>query len=337
LFQSLTGISSAVLTQSRVSELLGNFKRKRIAIIGDLMVDKYVWGTVGRISPEAPVPIVEVETETERLGGAANVANNIQSLGADPLLIGVIGSDINGTHLSQLVQRRGCSAEGLIVDESRPTTIKTRVIAHNQHVVRIDSEHKKEISLPIQERILAVLQHNISSLDGIIIEDYNKGVVVRALIPRIVELARKKEKIVAVDPKFHNFFEYENVTVFKPNKKEAEEALGRKFYTEADVGEAGKELLKRLKARNVLLTRGEKGMSLFEDSGAVTNIPTHARRVSDVSGAGDTVIATLTLALASGATMYESSLLANYAAGVVVAEVGIVPIEPQALIASIIG
>jgi rfaE bifunctional protein kinase chain/domain len=278
-----------------------------------------------------------VETETERLGGAANVANNIQSLGGDPLLIGVIGQDMNGTHLSQLVQKNGCSAEGLIVDDSRPTTIKTRVIAHNQHVVRIDSEQKKEISRLIQDRIIAVLNHNLSSIDGIIIEDYNKGVVVSTLIPRIVELALKKGKIVAVDPKFNNFFAYENVTVFKPNKKEAEEALGRRLHTEEEVGEAGRELLKRLKARNVLLTRGERGMSLFEESGSVTNVPTVARKVADVSGAGDTVIATLTLALASGATMYESSLLANYAAGVVVAEVGIVPIEQQALLTSIIG
>ena len=326
-----------MLTHSRVSELLGNCKNKRIAVIGDLMIDKYVWGTVARISPEAPVPVVEVNTETERLGGAANVANNIQSLGGIPVLFGVVGNDANGARLLQLVEQQGCTTEGIVTDESRPTTIKTRVIAHNQHVVRIDSEQKKEISAAIQEKILTVLRRIISGLDAIIFEDYNKGVLAASLIAQVIELARKNNTIVTVDPKFNNFFSYRNVTVFKPNIKEAEEALGRKLLTDADVDQAGKELLERLQAENVLITRGEKGMSLIDRSGAVVTVPTQAQKVADVSGAGDTVIAALTLALAGGATLHEAALLANHAAGVVVAEVGIVPIEPAALLHSIAG
>lgn len=326
-----------MLTQSRVAELLKNCKNKRIAVVGDLMIDKYVWGTVARISPEAPVPVVEVDTETDRLGGAANVANNIQSLGGIPVLLGVAGNDANGARLLQLVEQQGCTTEGIVTDESRPTTIKTRVIAHNQHVVRIDSEQKKEISPAIQEKILAVLRHIIGGLDAIIFEDYNKGVIAAPLITQMIELAKKNNTIVTVDPKFNNFFSYQNVTVFKPNKKEAEEALGRKLLTDADVNLAGKELLERLHAGNVLITRGEKGMSLFDRSGSVVTVPTQAQKVTDVSGAGDTVIATLTLALAGGATLHEAALLANHAAGVVVAEVGIVPIEPAALLHSIAG
>ena len=301
------------------------------------MIDKYVWGTVARISPEAPVPVVEVDKETERLGGAANVANNIQSLGGIPVLFGVVGNDVNGTQLLQLVEQQGCTTEGIVTDESRPTTIKTRVIAHNQHVVRIDSEQKKEISAVIQEKILAVLRRVVGGLDAIIFEDYNKGAIAAPLITQVIELARKNNTIVTVDPKFNNFFSYQNVTVFKPNIKEAEEALGRKLLTDADVNQAGKELLERLHAGNVLITRGEKGMSLFDRSGAVVTVPTQAQKVADVSGAGDTVIATLTLALAGGATLHEAALLANHAAGVVVAEVGIVPIEPTALLHSIAG
>jgi rfaE bifunctional protein kinase chain/domain len=301
------------------------------------MIDKYVWGTVVRISPEAPVPVVEVNTETERLGGAANVANNIQSLGGIPVLFGVVGNDANGARLLQLVEQQGCTTEGIVTDESRPTTIKTRVIAHNQHVVRIDSEQKKEISAAIQEKILTVLRHIIGGLDAIIFEDYNKGVIAASLITHVIELARKNNTIVTVDPKFNNFFSYRNVTVFKPNIKEAEEALGRKLLTDADVDKAGKELLERLQAENVLITRGEKGMSLFDRSGAVVTVPTQAQKVADVSGAGDTVIATLTLALAGGATLHEAALLANHAAGVVVAEVGIVPIKPAALLHSVAG
>lgn len=295
------------------------------------MVDRYFWGSVNRISPEAPVPVVEVESESTRLGGAANVANNIASLGGIPVMIGVVGNDSGGGLLQGILKDLGFSNSGIIVDPSRPTTIKTRVIAHHQHVVRIDQEVKNDISPLIQEKILETLRREIEAVDGIILQDYNKGVIVAPLIREIVGLARKSSKTITADPKFNNFFEYRHVTVFKPNRNESEEALGKRLTGTASIEQAGWEILKRLEAENVLLTLGEQGMSLFEKSGSVTHVSTQAKKVSDVSGAGDTVISTLTMALVAGATIREASSLANYAGGVVVGEVGIVPIEKHAL------
>ncbi len=323
-------------SENRLKELLLKFRSKRIAVVGDVMVDKYLWGSVARISPEAPVPIVEVEKETERLGGAANVANNVKSLGGWPLLIGVVGDDANGTLLTKLLSGQGCPIDGIVRDASRPTTIKTRVIAHNQHVVRIDNEQKREISPAVQEQILSVLRSTIASLDGIILEDYNKGVIVAPLIHQIIEMAREHGKIVTVDPKFQNFFEYKNASVFKPNRKEVEEALGMKLTSDESVHEAAVLLKKKLNAENVLITLGEQGMSLLDNQNSLLHLPTQARHVADVSGAGDTVIATLTMALASGASIHESASLANFAGGVVCGEVGIVPIMPDALLSRVL-
>jgi len=318
-------------SENRVDQLLANVKSKKIAVVGDVMIDRYVWGSVSRVSPEAPVPVVEVEREFSRLGGAANVANNIVSLGAESFLVGVAGNDAGGSELRNILKEQKTSSDGIITDPSRPTTVKTRVIAHNQHIVRIDSEEKKDVDSAIQQKIFSVLKDNINSIDGIVIEDYNKGVVVKELISKIIELAQANKKIVTVDPKFNNFFEYKNVTVFKPNKKESEEALGVRLKTDDDVITAGRALLEKLHADNVLLTRGEKGMSLFEKNGAIKHIPTRAREVADVSGAGDTVIATLTLMLTAGASTQEAAVLANLAGGIVCGEVGIVPIKPEQL------
>jgi rfaE bifunctional protein kinase chain/domain len=323
-------------SKQRIDELLTAVRSKNIAVIGDVMIDRYIWGSVNRISPEAPVPVVEVESESTMLGGAANVANNITSLGAKAFLVGVVGSDNSGKQFRSILEQQGTSADGIVTDGTRPTTVKTRVIAHHQHVVRIDSEEKKDVDAATQEKIFAVVEQHINDLDAIIIEDYNKGVVVKSLIRRIIDLANRHNKVVTIDPKFHNFFEYTNVTVFKPNKKETEEALGMKLHTDTEVIAAGKELLARLKAENVLMTRSEKGMSLFEKNGAVTHIPTKARNVADVSGAGDTVIATLTAMIASGASFAEAAALANYAGGIVCGEVGIIPIDPALLRASVL-
>lgn len=321
------------IPKNRIQELLSIIKTKKIAVVGDVMIDRYIWGTVSRVSPEAPVPVVEVENESTRLGGAANVANNISSLGATAFLVGVAGNDAGGKELKNILEQQKTSSEGIITDSSRPTTVKTRVIAHNQHVVRIDSEEKKDIDAATQKNILTVLNNAINDIDGIIIEDYNKGVVVKDVIHAVIDLARKHRKVITVDPKFHNFFEYKNVTVFKPNVKETEEALGKKLRTDDEVRAVGKSLLETLNAENILLTRSEKGMSLFEKNGAVTHIPTRAREVADVSGAGDTVIATLTAMLTAGATVKEAAFLSNMAGGIVVGEVGIVPIKPEQLLA----
>lgn len=324
------------ISEKRLNELLTGMKGKRIAVVGDLMLDRYIWGSVSRISPEAPVPVVDMEQEQARLGGAANVAKNIKSLGGEPVLIGVIGEDNSGKLLLEIVRESNFPVEGIIVDHTRPTTVKTRVIAHNQHVVRIDREQKTDISNTIQEKLLDVLRKNIDTIDGIIIEDYNKGVVVKNLIAQLVSISNKHNKIIAVDPKFNNFFEYKNVTVIKPNRKEAEEVLGTRIKTDEDIINAGKSLLQKLGAKNILLTLGDRGMSLFESDGKISSMPTKALNVTDVSGAGDTVISTLTMALSSGAMIKEAAALANFAGGIVCGYIGIVPIDPEELKRSIL-
>ncbi|MCX7762838.1 MAG: D-glycero-beta-D-manno-heptose-7-phosphate kinase [Candidatus Kryptonium sp.] len=318
-------------TEERLQNLFKNFEKAKIAVVGDIMLDRYIWGNVSRISPEAPVPVVEVEDEDSKLGGAGNVANNIKSLGAFPLLIGVVGDDREGEILFELMREQGFNTGGIIIDSSRPTTVKTRVIAHNQHVVRIDRESKEPINYTIQERIKEIILQNVYEINAIIIEDYNKGVIVKNLIHDLVEIAKRFGIVITVDPKFDNFFEFKNVTVFKPNRKEVEDALGRKLDTEDKIIEAGKTILEKLKCEYLLLTRGEKGMTLFNKNGEIKHIPTKARKVADVSGAGDTVISTLTVALASGADIIESATLANYAAGIVVEEVGVVPVDREKL------
>jgi rfaE bifunctional protein kinase chain/domain len=319
------------ITEQRLTELLTNMKGKRIAVIGDLMLDRYFWGSVSRISPEAPVPVVDLETEQARLGGAANVAMNIRSLGGIPMLVGVIGADNSGKQLFEIIRENNFPTEGVVVDPSRPTTVKTRVIAHNQHVVRIDRELKTDISYTIQNNIIEVLTHNINQIDGIIIEDYNKGVVVKPLIKQLIDLANKNRKTITVDPKFNNFFEYSGVTLFKPNRKEVEEAMGMRIRTDEDIQRAGKTLREKLGCENVLLTLSEQGMALFEGNGSIASVPTRARNVQDVSGAGDTVISTLTMSLAGGANMKEAATLANFAGGIVCSYLGIVPIDVQEL------
>jgi rfaE bifunctional protein kinase chain/domain len=324
------------LTSDKLTQIQKGFADKRIAVIGDLMLDRYFWGRVVRVSPEAPVPVVEVAEESTRLGGAANVANNIASLGGVPIIIGVVGNDAGAESLRTLVAEKGFPANGIIVDNSRPTTIKTRVIAHAQHVVRIDQEEKVDLNADTQARVLAALENQIKSLDGIILEDYNKGVLTKGLIKSIIKLAKDHKKLVTVDPKSNNFFEYQGVSVFKPNRKEAEEALGRRLHTINDMEEAARDLIKKLNADNVLLTLGEMGMILLERNGSLAHVETKARHVADVSGAGDTVIATLTMAMAAGASVRESAALANYAGGLVCGEVGIVPIEKDILIQTIL-
>jgi D-beta-D-heptose 7-phosphate kinase/D-beta-D-heptose 1-phosphate adenosyltransferase len=232
------------------------------------------------------------------------------------------------------LKEQSLSADGIVKDTARPTTIKTRVIAHGQHVVRIDNESKANCPEHLQHMIIDAVKYNIHSIDGIILEDYNKGVITKEIIHEITAVARKYGKPVTVDPKFNNFFEYKEVTVFKPNKREAEEATGIRIKTEDDVLWAGMKLLASLQAENVLLTRGEEGLSLFEKNGEVSHMKTLATNVQDVSGAGDTVISTLTMALVGGASIKEAAALANCAASVVVGAVGIVPIKPDELLAS---
>jgi rfaE bifunctional protein kinase chain/domain len=323
-------------SKERLQELKNKFIGKKIAIIGDMMLDSYYWGEVKRISPEAPVPVVEIDDEFYRFGGAANCAYNILKLGGVPLPIGVIGYDNNGSIFSGLMEETGITQKGLIVDEGRPTTAKTRVIAYKQHIVRIDRENKNDVSPETQAKIFASVKEHIDELDGIILQDYNKGVLTSSLIKEIIDLANKHNVIVTVDPKFENFFAYKNVTVFKPNKKETEDAFGIKIKTDDDIKEAGRRLLHSLGCKYAMMTLSEKGIAIFEEGQDEIRIPTKARKVSDVSGAGDTVISTLTMALAAGADITEASYLANFAGGIVCQEVGIVPIEIEKLFEAVI-
>lgn len=316
----------------RLIKHIARFHKARVLVVGDMMLDHYIWGTVNRISPEAPVPVVNVTRETVLLGAAANVVNNIHSLGGQVKICGVIGRDEAGRQLGRMLDAKGISTEGLIIDDGRPTTVKTRVIAHNQQVVRFDRETKNGIGRNIHSRILDTVRRSADEgLDAVIISDYCKGVVTRELVRDIVALSRKKGYIVSVDPKVSHFGMYRGVTILTPNTKEA--SIGSRVEIEDDkcLLRAGRLLLNRLKCEAVLITRGEHGMSLFEKNGRITHIPTMAREVFDVTGAGDTVISTLTLAMAAGASMLDAARISNFAAGIVVGVVGTATVKPEEL------
>ena len=316
----------------RLIAYIDQFPSTRILVVGDIVLDHYIWGKVSRISPEAPVPVVNVTQENMLLGGAANVANNIQALGGMVTVCGVIGHDEAGRQLLHLLHKQGIRTEGLIVDSSRPTTIKTRVIAHSQQVVRFDRESKERIERDANRRIFDYVSRNVKEgLDAIVLSDYCKGVVTSELVRDIVRLAKKHKVIVSVDPKVSHFGMYSGVTILTPNIYEASIGSKIEIDSERSLLKAGMLLLKQLKCNAVLITRGEQGMSLFEHGGRVTHIPTVAREVFDVTGAGDTVISTLTLGMAAGSTVIDAARLSNYAAGIVVGVVGTATVKPEEL------
>lgn len=325
------------LQKKRVLSLLNSFRGKKILVLGDLMLDRYLMGQVHRLSPEAPVPIVEIDAEYSRLGGAANVGNNVMALGGTAFLVGIVGNDNSGQELINLMEEQGFLKNGIIVTENRPTTVKTRVIANNQHVVRTDREIKEELEPELSGQVKSVLAKLIPEMDAVIIEDYNKGLVTKEIIDFTVSFAREQQKIVTVDPKFDHFFDYRDVTVFKPNRREAAEALGMKINNREQIIRAANTLFDRLNCHCLMMTLGEDGMAIFNREREVQFIPTRARKVHDVSGAGDTVISTITLSLVAGTELAEAATLANFAAGVVCSEVGIVPITPEALIEGMFG
>ena len=317
-----------MIYRTRLEEIKNNIRGKKIIVLGDMMLDGYFWGEVSRVSPEAPVPVVELDKEFYRFGGAANVANNLAHLQTESIPVGLIGNDEYGEIFKNLLMKENISDGGILIDENRPTTTKIRVIAGNQHVVRIDKEIKTEISRETEERILDFLRNKIAQTDAIILQDYNKGIFTKRIIAETIKLANENGVPVTVDPKFLNFFEYKNVTVFKPNKHETATALGVKITNDDELKFAGGKLIEKLNAKYVLLTLSEQGSALFENGkDGYKHIPTKARKVADVSGAGDTVIATLTTVLAAGGTAEEAAYLANFAGGLVCEEVGIVPID----------
>jgi rfaE bifunctional protein kinase chain/domain len=317
---------------ARLAGIVDRFPRTQVLVVGDLMIDHYVWGDVSRISPEAPVPVVRVTRENLLLGGAANVAQNIHALGGRVAVCGVVGHDDAGKQLQHMLRRQGMPTDGLVTDPRRPTTIKTRVIAHHQQVVRFDRETKEGIGKDVHGLIFDHVRERMTNgLDAVVLSDYCKGVVTKDLVRDIVRLARKHDVVVSVDPKVNHFGIYSGVTVLTPNTKEASTGAQVEIEDDESLLRAGKRLLQRLSCRAVLITRGEHGMSLFEKSGRVTHIPTEAREVFDVTGAGDTVISTLTLALAAGAKLVDAARLSNVAAGIVVGVVGTTVVTPEQL------
>lgn len=319
------------MSHRRADSLIRAFARKKVLVLGDLMLDEYLFGRVSRISPEAPVPVVEVDSERLMLGGAANVSWNIRRLGGRALPVGVVGRDRARAVLVRELKAKGISISGLVAESGRHTTLKTRIVAHRQQVVRVDREHGRDISPQSARRIGEVLRRLLPHCHALLIEDYNKGLLTGQVLQEALEAARQCGKIVTVDPKFDHFLDFKGVTLFKPNVHETERALGIKIAGPADMEKAGRILLGKLEAEAVLITAGERGMHLCLPGKPARHIPTAAREVYDVSGAGDTVIAAITLALASGASFEEAAVIANHAAGVEVSKLGVAAVTPAEL------
>ena len=316
-------------------KIVSNFENASVLVVGDLMLDEFIWGDVTRISPEAPVPVVWVKKESFMPGGASNVANNLRSLGADVHLVGVVGADERGAILKGELEQKGIRTAGIITDQSRPTILKTRVVAHHQQVVRIDKEKKDRLSDTIVAKMVAYIASIIKDVDAIIIEDYAKGVITPALLRQIVPLAKRNNKIISVDPKEEHFDYYKGISVITPNSQEAAKAVGFEISDDATLKKAGVRLLEKLKCKIGLITLGENGMAVFQKDKPMKQIPTVAQEVFDVSGAGDTVIASYTLSLASGADPIAAAHISNCAAGIVVGKVGIAVVTPGELLARI--
>jgi D-glycero-beta-D-manno-heptose-7-phosphate kinase len=318
-----------------LKSILEMFKKRKILVIGDVMLDHYIYGSVERISPEAPVPVLEVNKEEYRLGGSGNVAENLMSLGATVKIVGLIGNDHAGKQLVRLFKKKGIDATGLLISEIRPTTLKTRIIAHQQQIVRIDKEDHSDISPELEKQVLDMVKSHLNQIDAIIIEDYNKGLLTKQLIENIILVGNDTKKLIAVDPKFKNFFAYRNCTVFKPNFPELQKNLGVLIETEEQFHQAVGVLENKINAKYLVITRGDKGLSVFSKENDMITIPTFAREIFDVSGAGDTVISTLTLGLASGCDLRIAATIANHAAGVVCGKMGTSVAYPQEIINSV--
>jgi len=331
-------VSAAVRAPQAARRLVASFERATVLVVGDLMVDRYYAGRVRRISPEAPVPIVEVAEESQRCGGAANVARNIRSLGATVEVCGAVGEDAEGDWLRAELTRCGVGVAGIVADPGRPTILKSRVVAHHQQVVRFDREAPGAHPAAVQQRLAAAVAAAWGRADAVVVSDYGKGVVGRPLMERVRFLVRRGRRVpVVVDPKSPRFEIYRGATVVTPNLAEALAAAGAAAGPAGDVERAGAALARRARGAAVLVTRGEHGMSLFEPGRAPVHIPTVAREVFDVTGAGDTVVSVLALALARGATLAAAARLANLAAGIVVGEFGTVTVTREQLLAQIAG
>ncbi|GMT48338.1 MAG: RfaE bifunctional protein, domain I [bacterium] len=320
----------------RYNGIFKNFRKKKILVVGDIILDHYIWGLVERISPEAPVPVIDVKDENYTLGGAANVAANIVALGGKATVVGIRGDDVSGEVLHSLLSDRGIDTSGLFSGK-RPTTIKTRVIAHSQQVVRFDREDRRRLDERLFKKIRDFLSSGRDKWDALIISDYKKGVISEKMMRFIAKEFKKKGTFVSVDPKVGHFNFYKGVSLITPNTKEASEGTGIEIKDEKSLQKAGKTLLRELRCDSVLITRGEHGMTLFEKGSAISHISTAAKGAYDVTGAGDTVIATITLAHVSGAALGDAAIISNHAAGIVVGQVGTATATPEQIMQSING
>jgi len=313
---------------------IDRFAEARIFVLGDIIMDEYIWGNVTRISPEAPVPVVDVEQETKMLGGAANVVRNIAALGARPVLCGVVGDDSTGEEIISALSHMGLKTDGVVSEPGRPTSVKTRIVAHNQQVVRFDRESRANVRPESIQKLLDYIGENLDTIDAIVVSDYGKGLISGPLMMGMKDLSRSKSggKInVAVDPKTGNFEYYKEVDVITPNHHEAGVFCGFEILDKDALKRAGKQMLNVLDCRSVLITQGKDGMTLFEKHGSITHIPTVAKEVFDVTGAGDTVIGTISLGLAAGLDLKSAAILSNFAAGIVVGEMGTSAVRAEEL------
>ncbi len=330
-------MSTPAYDAAALAALVARFAGRRVAVLGDCMLDRYLWGSVERISPEAPVPVVEIERESHALGGAGNVAANLRALGAEPLLLGAVGEDEDGARLRDAYARAGLDLRGVVTDAGRPTTVKTRIVAHAQQVVRADRESRAPLAAEALERLLAIARRELPGCHGLVVSDYGKGVVHPGTLEPALGCARAAGYCVSVDPKESHIESYRGVSILTPNQHEAGWAQGIRVVDDATLMEVGWGLQQRLDAAAVLVTRGAQGMSLFERGGRYTHLPTVAREVYDVTGAGDTVVSVVALALAAGADFPSACRLANHAAGIVIREVGTATCTREEILRSLEG
>jgi D-glycero-beta-D-manno-heptose-7-phosphate kinase len=324
------------LTKERASEIVRAMRGRRVLVYGDVMLDEFVWGDVTRISPEAPVPVVDIRRESAHMGGAANVLANLRALGLSAGVVGVVGDDHSGERLRAELKAAGAleADASLVRDAGRPTTVKTRIIAHSQLVVRADRERRTPVDAGIEEGIIGALRRLVEGADAFVVSDYDKGAVTPRVLGEILPLALEAGVPVLVDPKIRNFDSYRPATLVTPNHHEALRVTGSEDDSDEGMARAARAIRAKLGCRSVLITRGERGMMLLEEDGEPTYVPTAAREVYDVTGAGDTVIATLASALAAGASLVEAAMLANHAAGIVVGKVGTATAAAEELVAS---
>jgi rfaE bifunctional protein kinase chain/domain len=328
------------VSQKRLRQIVNGFSRTSIMVVGDSMLDEYIWGDVSRISPEAPVPVVHVQSRSSRLGGAANVVQNLKSLGVTPYLVSLCGNDGTGNLLREKLEQSGCTSDGLVASRRRSTTIKTRIMARHQQIVRVDAETVSDLTNEESGAMWENVSSRLPHVEGVIISDYSKGVISKPFIARILSACKKRSLFVAIDPKERHFDLYKGVSVITPNLKEAHAALGlpNAQVNDREIEALGWKIVKKLKLPYLLITLSERGLALFErDSHSFYHLPTVARNVFDVTGAGDTVISVYAAAITGRAKPIEAAYLANHAAGIIVGELGTACVTPQSLLAACAG